>query len=255
MNTRWILFWTLLVATFYMVGLYFYNWYDNLDRGFDSVDQNISDTNISDHNQAPVSQDQSSSQWKTQNFLTLYALWDSLTAGYQLLPEESFPARLEEILRSTWLNVRVINGWRSGDTSAQLRDRLDRSLWDAQSGDILLLTIGGNDWLQWLPLDQLETTMRAIIAVAKQKNMLIIIGWLQLPPNYWLEYTLAFKELYPRVADLESVMFIPFILDEVAAVPEFNLPDGIHPNATGQRIIADNVAEFILNAWVLPVKD
>lgn len=177
----------------------------------------------------------------------IFALGDSLTAGYQLLPEESYPAQLERLLQEAWYRWRVINAGRSGDTSAQVRDRLERSLADAQPGDIVILTVGGNDGLQWLSVSQLETNIRDIVRALQEQQLEIIIGGMLLPPNYGVTYTEEFAAVYPRVAEEFGVQIIPFLLERVAAQPEFNLPDGIHPNATGQYMIAEDVFTFILS--------
>jgi acyl-CoA thioesterase-1 len=175
----------------------------------------------------------------------LIALGDSLTAGYQLTPDESFPHQLQDLFDQENISIKVINAGKSGDTSSQMRERLDRSLSDAMSGDILLLTAWANDGLQWLPLDQLENNLRYMITYAKQRGLMVVLWWMKLPRNYWSDYTMAFDALYEKVATETDTLRIPFILDEVATVPELNLNDGIHPNAEGYEIIAKNVYEFL----------
>ncbi|MBP6257345.1 hypothetical protein KA405_06830 [Patescibacteria group bacterium] len=76
----------------------------------------------------------------------LFAIGDSLTAGYQLSPEQSFPAQLQELLKEQ--KITVINAGKSGDTSSQMRERFSWSLTDAKPGDIALITAGANDGLQ-----------------------------------------------------------------------------------------------------------
>ena len=78
----------------------------------------------------------------------LIALGDSLTAGYQLSPDESFPAQLQKLFESRGLSIQVTNAGKSGDTSAQILERLERSLAESSTGDILLVTVGANDGLQ-----------------------------------------------------------------------------------------------------------
>jgi acyl-CoA thioesterase I len=177
----------------------------------------------------------------------LIAFGDSLTAWYQLTPDESFPSQLQEIFNQQNISINVINAGKSGDTSSQMRERLDRSLADAKSGDIFLVTAWANDGLQWLPLDQLENNLKYMINYAKERGLIVVVWWMKLPRNYWSEYTMAFDGLYEKIATETNTLRIPFILDEVATVSALNLNDGIHPNAEWYKIIAKNVYQFLEN--------
>jgi acyl-CoA thioesterase-1 len=188
---------------------------------------------------------QPTSPTKVEKTRQLIAFWDSLTAGYQLTPEESFPAKLQKLFDQNNIAIKVINAWKSGDTSAQMRERLEWSLEDTLSGDILLLTAWANDGLQWLPLSQLEENIRAIIAYAQDRSLVIILWGMKLPPNYWAEYASEFEALYKRLATDEDIYLIPFLLEDVAAIPQLNLDDGIHPNAAWYAIIANTIFTFI----------
>lgn len=193
---------------------------------------------------APVDAPQSVPQEKlTERQRHLFAIGDSLTAGYQLSPEQSFPAQLQDLLKEQ--KITVVNAWKSGDTSSQMRERFSRSLADAQPWDILLITAWANDGLQWLPLAQLEDNLTWMITEAKNRELIVVLWWMQLPPNYGLDYTRWFKEIFPRVASELDVFLVPFILEWVAANPPLNLDDGIHPNAEWYRIIAKNIATFL----------
>lgn len=174
----------------------------------------------------------------------LIALWDSLTAWYQLPPEKSFPAQLQKLFTKAGMKITVINAGKSGDTSSQMRERLDRSLEETSSWDILLLTAGANDGLQWLPLDQLEANLVYMITQAQERGLIVILWWMKLPRNYWSEYTTAFDDLYPKVAETTDALLIPFLLENVATVPTLNLSDGIHPNASGYALVAQQVFDF-----------
>lgn len=188
---------------------------------------------------------------KSSSNRQLIAYGDSLTAWYQLSPEQSFPAQLQALFTQENIDITVINAGKSGDTSAQMYERLDRSLDSTASGDIFLFIAWGNDGLQWLPLDQLEKNIRTIIQKAKQRWLVVILWWMKLPPNYGSVYTKEFEALYPLLAQEEQVLFIPFILEGVATISELNLPDGIHPNQAGYGVIAKNVFTFLRESWAL----
>lgn len=182
---------------------------------------------------------------------TIYALGDSLTAGYQLPIQDSYPAQLQNILAQQGYDINVVNGWHSGDTSAQLLERISRSIADAQPQDIMLLVIGANDGLQWLSLVNLEQHIRDIIEIWQKKDLTIILWGMQLPLNQGAEYRQTFTSLYPRLASEYNIALIPFFLEGVAGVPSLNLPDGIHPTKEWYTIIATNIANF-LTTNILP---
>ena len=190
---------------------------------------------------------QENESWSQQ----IFVLGDSLSAGYKLAIEDSYPAQLEEKLKQLWYKLKVINGWESGDTSAWLKTRIDRVTAQAKSGDIALIVIGGNDGLQWLSTDLLKDNIRDIITSLQDRDMVTVIGWMQIPTNLGESYRTAFSSLYPSLAQETDSVLIPFILSGVAGMPELNLSDGIHPNATGQNIVAQTVLDTLLNSWLL----
>jgi acyl-CoA thioesterase-1 len=64
---------------------------------------------------------------------------------------------------------------------------------------------------------------------------------MRVPTNYGPDYAEGFAALYRRLAKSRGVELVPFLLDGVGGHPQLNQPDGIHPTARGQEIVADNV--------------
>jgi len=170
-------------------------------------------------------------------------LGDSLTAGFGLAEEQAFPAVVGELLAARGLPVRVVNGGISGDTSAGALARVDWLL--TQKPAIVVVSIGGNDGLRGQPVEALEANLREIVRRARAAGARVLVAGQQIPTNYGPEYAGAFRELYPRVAREEGAELLPFLLEGVAMRPELNLPDGIHPNPEGQRIVGRNVADAL----------
>lgn len=170
-------------------------------------------------------------------------LGDSLTAGFGLAEEQAFPAVVGELLAARGVPVRVVNGGISGDTSAGALARVDWLL--TQKPAIVVVSIGGNDGLRGQPVAALEANLRAIVRKAKEAGARVLLAGQQIPTNYGPEYAGAFRDLYPRVAREEGAEFLPFLLEGVAMRPELNLPDGIHPNPEGQRVVGRNVADAL----------
>lgn len=170
-------------------------------------------------------------------------LGDSLTAGYELDESQAFPAHVETDLRESGHKVRVINAGISGDTTTGGLARLDWLL--NQKPDMLFVGLGGNDGLRGTPLETSEVNLRAIIERATAAGVRVLLAGMLIPPNYGQDYTEQFAGIYPRLAEEFGVPLIPFLLEGVAARPELNLDDGIHPNAEGQRIVAETVLSHL----------
>jgi acyl-CoA thioesterase I len=169
----------------------------------------------------------------------IVVLGDSLTAGLGLAPRESYPSLLQERLKSEGLNFEVVNAGVSGDTSSGGLSRLDWAL----EGDvrILIVALGGNDGLRGLPADQLQQNLGRIIERAQARHIEVILGGMEAPPNYGRDYIVSFHKVYPALAKTYGVPLVPFLLQGVAGTEKLNQADGIHPTATGARIVADNV--------------
>ncbi|MEC9267641.1 MAG: arylesterase [Pseudomonadota bacterium] len=177
---------------------------------------------------------------------TVLALGDSLVAGYGLPKEESFPAVLEAELKALGHDVRVINGGVSGDTSKAGLSRVDWLF--AEKPDLMLLELGANDGLRGLPPEDTERNLAQIIEKSQAAGVPVLLTGMLAPPNMGRDYGEAFNALYPRLAEKYGTAFYPFFLDGVAAEPELNQGDGMHPNAAGVEIIARRIAPSVIDA-------
>lgn len=184
---------------------------------------------------------------KKQNKIIL-SLGDSLTAWYGLPLQDSYPGQLQELLQKNGYTYEVINAWVSGDTSANLLDRIDLYLNGTSSiPDIAILVIGANDGMRGQDLELLEENIIKIIRKLKEKNIKIVLGGMKIPPNLWIFYANDFFKIYKRVAQNEDIYLIDFFLEWVAGNRMLNLDDGIHPTKEGYSIIAKNVFDFLLD--------
>lgn len=163
-------------------------------------------------------------------------LGDSLTAGYGLLSEQAYPALLQAYLDQEGYAFDVVNAGVSGDTTAGGLRRLDWAL----DGDvrILLVALGGNDALRGLSVAEMRANLVQMIERAQERGVAVVLAGIEAPPNFGPMYTRAFREAFRDVARQYRVTFIPFLLDGVAGDPQYNQPDGIHPNAEGARKVA-----------------
>ncbi len=170
---------------------------------------------------------------------------DSLTAGYGLDTKESYPAVIQQIVDSLNLKYTVVNAGLSGETTASGRNRLDWVL--NQKADVFILELGANDGLRGIPIIETRQNLQAIVTSVKEKNpeTIIVLAGMQIPPNMGQEYTAEFRKIFPELADKNEAYLIPFLLDNVAGIPELNQEDGIHPTVEGQKIVADNVWDVL----------
>jgi acyl-CoA thioesterase-1 len=166
-------------------------------------------------------------------------LGDSLTAGLGLDAEQAFPAVVGGMLRDEGLPVEVVNAGVSGDTTAGGLRRLDWLL--KQSPDVVVVGLGGNDGLRGLELKASEQNLREIVRKCRGAGADVLLLGMLIPPNYGPEYTLQFRDLYPRVAKDLNVPLVPFVLEGVGGDARLNQPDGIHPTDEGHQVIAKNV--------------
>ena len=169
----------------------------------------------------------------------IVVLGDSLTAGLGVAPDEAYPALLEAQLRREGYDYRVINAGVSGDTSSGGVRRIDWVL--RLRPEIVIVALGANDGLRGQPLPQLHDNLAAIVQKTLRSGARVLLAGMRVPPNYGAAYTRDFAAVFPEVARRLNVPLVPFLLEGVAAEVRFNQGDGIHPNAEGQRRIADHV--------------
>ena len=174
--------------------------------------------------------------------ITILALGDSLTAGFGLSRKEAYPALIAEKMRSANYQFEVINAGSSGDTTAGGLRRLPPLLRKKRI-DVLILALGINDAFRGVPIEQMRSNLQAIIDTtrARHPGVSIIIAGMQLPLSSSDEYVGAFGEMFGALAEKNHTALIPYLLEGVGGDPELNQFDLIHPNAAGQRVLAENV--------------
>ena len=172
---------------------------------------------------------------------TVLFLGDSLTAGYGLDETRAFPALVQAKIDSLGWAFEVINGGLSGETSAGGLRRVNWLL--RRKIDVLVLALGGNDGLRGIPTSEMQQNLQGIMdqARAKYPDVQIILAGMEAPPNLGEAYTTAFRAVFPTLAEKNRVPLIPFLLEGVGGIPTLNLPDRIHPNVQGHRVIAETV--------------
>ena len=178
--------------------------------------------------------------------VVILAFGDSLTAGYGLERDDSFPRQLENSLATSGYPVTVINSGVSGDTSAGGLARLEWAL--AGNPQIVLVELGANDALRGLDPAQTYDNLDQILVRLKKAGCRIVFAGMRAPRNLGLDYTFEFDQIYPDLADRHDLYFYPFFLEGVAADPGLNQADGIHPNAEGVRVVVKGIQPLVVKA-------
>ena len=177
------------------------------------------------------------------NVITIVALGDSLTAGFGLSRKQAYPALIAEKMREAGYEFEVVNAGSRGDTTAGGLRRLPDILRAHKKVDILIVELGINDIFRGVELDQIRSNLQAIIdrARARFPGVSIVIAGMQLPGYSSDDYVSAFGKMFATLAEKNRATLIPYFLEGVGGNPEMNQWDGLHPNAAGQRVLADNV--------------
>lgn len=170
--------------------------------------------------------------------VTIVALGDSLTAGYQLAPGKGFPAQLEAALRAEGYDVTVIDAGVSGDTTSGGLSRLDWSV--GPEANAVIVELGANDALRGVDPAVTRKNLTAILDRLEERNLPVLFAGMLAPPNLGPEYGAEFKAVFDELGE-RDVIYYPFFLEGVAARPTLNLADGIHPTAEGIAVIVRNI--------------
>ncbi len=167
----------------------------------------------------------------------LLILGNSLSAGYGLSHEQEFEAQLSEALAARGMDVRVIDGAVSGDTSAGGRARLAWVLGDPP--DAAIVELGANDGLRGLDPAEMKTNLAAILDTLRARHVPVLLTGMYAPPNLGPDYERQFRAVFDALGRRPGVLYDPFFLEGVARVPGLVQADGLHPNAAGvRRIVA-----------------
>jgi acyl-CoA thioesterase-1 len=172
---------------------------------------------------------------------TILVVGDSLSQGFGLTPSEAYPMLLAKKLRVAGLNFQVTNASAAGGTTEGGLERLPAHL--KRKIDIFVVELGINDAFRGVPVNQIQNNLQQIIdkVTARNPRVRVVIAGMQLPNYAADDYVSAFGKMFADLAVKNGATLVPYLLQSVAGNPSMNLPDGIHPNAAGQKILAETV--------------
>jgi acyl-CoA thioesterase-1 len=178
---------------------------------------------------------------------TIVALGDSLTAGLGVAEDRAYPAQLARRLQADGYNYQVVNAGVSGETSSGARSRMEWVI-SSLKPDIVILETGANDGLRGLDPELLKTNLDTLVGFMKAHGIEVVLAGMQMLPNLGPDYTRAFSQIYPWIAEKHDVIFIPFFLEGVAGSDTLNQPDKLHPTADGYARIVETIYPYVIKA-------
>ncbi len=178
---------------------------------------------------------------------TILVFGDSLSAGYGIDVDQSWPALLQIRLASQGYEHRVINASISGETTEGGKTRIGPAL-DRFHPELVILELGGNDGLRGFPPEVMKDNLKTIIETTKASGATAVVLGIRIPSNYGPRYTQAFEGVYRDLSEQLGILWIEFFMDGIALNEELMQDDGIHPNAEAQLILLDNAWPIIRQA-------
>lgn len=174
---------------------------------------------------------------------TLIFLGDSLTEGYGVAQNAAFPQLIQQKFLNDKLDWKIISSGSSGSTSASTLSRLKWITKDKPN--YVMILMGSNDGLRGLKVEETQKNLDEALKWAQQNQIKVILGQLNVPPNYGKDYFQKFAAIYPALAKKYKIELAPFLLNGVYGKSELNQADGIHPNEKGHQIIADKMYSYL----------
>lgn len=170
----------------------------------------------------------------------MLVLGDSLSAGYNIEVAQGWVQLLQQRLKEQGYGHSVVNASMSGETTGGGLNRLPRAL-KLHSPQVVIVALGGNDGLRALPLSVIRSNLENIVDLSIQAGAQVVLVGIRIPPNYGQEYGDGFYRIYAELAQSKGLFLVPFALEDIALSEGMMQSDGIHPTASAQKRLLDNI--------------
>lgn len=171
---------------------------------------------------------------------TILVFGDSLSAGYGLAQERSWPSLLEKKLRDEKLDYRIVNASVSGETTTGGVNRIEGAL-KTHRPSIVVLELGANDGLRGQSLEIMRRNLEAMIDASRRAGAQVLLVGMRLPPNYGTAYTEKFQQMYAEIARTKKTAFVPFLFEGFAEEARYFQSDRVHPTSEAQALMLETV--------------
>ena len=168
-----------------------------------------------------------------------------------MVNENGLVPQLQSYVNSQREGVRLINAGVSGDTTA---GGLERVAWSIEPGlDAAVVALGGNDVLRGIAPEVVRANLIGILDELQKAQVALLVVGTHAPNNYGPDYKQKFDQIFPELAEKYGALYIPsffepFITDGQLdqAASQYFQPDGIHPNATGVKMVVESVGPIFM---------
>ena len=170
----------------------------------------------------------------------ILVLGDSLSAAYGIPVEQGWVALMEARLAEKFPHCSVVNASVSGETTAGGKTRLP-ALLQTHKPSHMILELGANDGLRGLSIDTMKDNLNHMLNLARRNTVQSVLVGMQIPSNYGPNYSRRFSDTFSELSKKQKAPLVPFLLDGFALDPQSFQADGIHPNASAQPKMLNNV--------------
>lgn len=170
---------------------------------------------------------------------------DSISAAYGMEVQQGWVALLQKKLNEQPQQHTINNESISGETTAGGLARIDQAL-KRHKPSIVLLELGANDGLRGLSPQAMKKNLQDMVQRSQAAGARVLLLGIKIPPNYGKSYIEMFYAIYPQLAAELNIPLVPSIMEEVALNPELMQPDGLHPNAKAQPVMAEKIWQYLL---------
>lgn len=177
---------------------------------------------------------------------TILILGDSLSAGYGIKVEESWPALLQQKIKDEGLKYSVHNASISGQTSGEGLRQTDQLL-ALTKPSLVILELGANDGLRGLSLTQMQRNLQSIISKSLQANANVLLVGIRMPNNFGKRFGQIFASTFTSLAAKNNIELVPFLLAPLEKIitpknkGEYIQQDGLHPTAKAQPLLLEHL--------------
>ena len=188
----------------------------------------------------------SSQQLDNQKILIM---GDSLIQGFGLAQKDGFVNQLERHLIDQGMNIQLVNGGVSGDTTAGGLARLEWSLTDDIGG--VMISLGANDMLRGLPPGNAKKNLAQIVQKLKERGLPVLLVGIKSIANYGSKYKLEFDQIFEDLSNEYDLILYPDLLAPIIEqksekLEDYLQADKLHPNADGVLLIVNGVVPFVI---------
>lgn len=165
---------------------------------------------------------------------------DSLSSAYQIDKNAGWVNLLTARLQQHNYQYKVINASTSGYTTANALVNIQSHL-NKHRPDVVVIWLGGNDGLRGFAPKTIEQNLNSLVALAQDEKAQVLLLGVTLPLNYGKRYLSQVAAVFERVADKYQIGLVKNALQKVPKNWDYFQDDGVHPRATAQPLILDEI--------------